>query len=277
MKIYIATDMEGITGTVHGSSTMPPSPDYDRYRKLMTNEVNAAIEGALEAGATEILVNDGHGTMRNILAEELHPEARLISGYPKPMLQLTELNASFTAAIFVGFHARSNTNGVMSHTFYGSGFNYLKLNDHECTEAEFDAAVAGTWNVPIVCVTGDDVLETQLKEWLPSTRFAQTKIATSHKSANSLSPKKACALIKEQVKNGIHSRDQIPPLKIPGPYQLEIQFKTVAQCDVCAIIPEVIRIDPITVRYSHPDLHMISNMMTTFFNACAILLLPYYQ
>ncbi len=277
MKLYIATDMEGISGTVHGTSTMPPSPDYDRYRKLMTQEVNAAIEGALEAGVTEILVNDGHGTMRNILAEELHPEARLISGYPKPMLQLTELDTSFSAAVFIGFHARSNTNGVMSHTFFGSGFNYLKLNGHECTEAEFDAAVAGRWNVPVVCVSGDNILEQQLKAWMPSTRFAQTKIATSHKSANSLHPTKACAVIKEQVMNGIRSRDQIPPLKIAGPYEIEVQFKAVAQCDVCSIIPGVTRIDPITVRYSHSDLLTVSNMMTTFFNVCAILLLPFYQ
>jgi len=126
MKIYIAADMEGVSGIVHGSATIQPHADYERYRKLMTQEVNAAIEGAFEKGAMEVLVNEGHGSMRNILIEDLHPEARLISGYPKYHLQLTGLDASFDGAFFIGFHARSNTPGVLAHTFFG--FSIYEVN-----------------------------------------------------------------------------------------------------------------------------------------------------
>lgn len=275
MKIYISTDMEGMAGIVYGKSTMPPHPDYERYRKLMTAEVNAAIEGAFEAGAETVVVNDGHGSMRNITIEDLHPDVQLISGYPKPLLQMTGIDESFDGAMFIGFHAKSRSHGVLAHTFCGF-FEYVKVNNHVCSEAEFDALVAGSFNVPVLLVSGDNILKEQIKELMPSTLYVQTKESIGAAVAKSLHPKKIIELLKNTVKTAINTKTTIQPVKITPPYTLEIKLSSVALADVCEVIPGVVRLDETVVTYSHENMIEISNMLTTMYNAGSVLSLPFY-
>ncbi|RLE68910.1 MAG: peptidase M55, partial [Thermoprotei archaeon] len=113
MKIYISADMEGVCGVVDVEHTRREGKEHDRARKWMVQEVNAAVEGALRGGAEKIVVNDSHGTMRNLLPEELHPEAELIIGSPKPMSMLEGLSEDFDGTFFIGYHARSGSFGVL--------------------------------------------------------------------------------------------------------------------------------------------------------------------
>src|SRR5207244_2576670 len=122
MRVYISVDMEGIAGVVHESQTDPTTPafaaEYGRFRRLMTAEANAAVEGALAAGATRVLVNDSHWFMRNLLAEELHQAAELVSGDPKPRSMVQDIDGGFDAALFIGYHARARTrNAILDHTY----------------------------------------------------------------------------------------------------------------------------------------------------------------
>src|SRR5439155_1700143 len=122
MRVYISVDMEGIAGVVHESQTDPTTPafaaEYGRFRRLMTAEANAAVEGALAAGATRVLVNDSHWFMRNLLAEELHQAAELVSGDPKPRSMVQDIDGGFDAALFIGYHARAGTrNAILDHTY----------------------------------------------------------------------------------------------------------------------------------------------------------------
>src|SRR5438046_1946709 len=147
MRVYVSVDMEGIAGVVHESQTDPTTPafgaEYARFRRLMTAEANAAIEGALAAGATKVLVNDSHWFMRNLLAEELHPAADLASGDPKPRSMVQGIDGGFDAALFIGYHARAGTpNAILDHT-YADRIPDVRLNGTAVGELGVNPALAG--------------------------------------------------------------------------------------------------------------------------------------
>src|SRR2546430_8533701 len=147
MRVYVSVDMEGIAGVVHESQTDPTPPafaaEYARFRRLMTAEANAAIEGALAAGATKVLVNDSHWFMRNLLAEELHPAADLASGDPKPRSMVQGIDGGFDAALFIGYHARAGTpNAILDHT-YADRIHDVRLNGTAGGGVGLNAAPAG--------------------------------------------------------------------------------------------------------------------------------------
>ena len=127
--------MEGISGIVHGDQTTPGTPEYASGRKWMAEDVNAAVEGALEAGATEVLVNDSHGSMRNIDPDDLDPRAILISGTPKPLSMMQGIDASFAACLFIGYHAKAGTaDAILDHTISGSVVRAVRINGLELPE-----------------------------------------------------------------------------------------------------------------------------------------------
>src|SRR5256885_13074450 len=145
MRVYISVDMEGIAGVVHESQTDPTSPafaaEYGRFRRLMRAEANAAVEGALAAGATRVLVNDSHWLMRNLLAEELHQAAELVSGDPKPRSMVQDIDGGFDAALFIGYHARAGTrNAILDHT-YADRIHDVRLNGKPVGELGLNAAL----------------------------------------------------------------------------------------------------------------------------------------
>src|SRR6266571_4292408 len=159
MRVYISVDMEGVAGVVHESQTDPTNPacaaEYARFRRLMTAEANAAIEGALAAGATKLVVNDSHWFMRNLLAEELHQAAELLSGDPKPQSMVEGIDGGFDAAVFIGYHARAGTrHAILDHT-YADRIHDVRLNGRPVGELGINAAFAGVAGVPVALVSGD--------------------------------------------------------------------------------------------------------------------------
>ncbi len=170
MRVYISVDMEGVAGVVHEDQTDPVDPrhagEYNRFRRLMTREANAAGEGALAAGATRVLVNDSHWLMRNLLAEELHPAAELLSGGPKARSMVEGVDLGFDAAMFVGYHAMAGAaRAVIDHT-YTSIVHEVKLNGRPAGELAINAALAGIHGVPVALVSGDQALAAEAREVL---------------------------------------------------------------------------------------------------------------
>jgi len=155
-KVFISVDMEGIWGVVHGDQVSAQGHDYGPARKWMADDVNAVIEGLFEAGAAEIVVNDSHGSMRNILAHDLDPKVSLITGSPKPLSMMQGIDDSFDACIFIGYHARAGTaSSILDHTYSGATIRSIKVNSLELPELGLNAAIAAAFGVPVILLSGD--------------------------------------------------------------------------------------------------------------------------
>ncbi|MEM3626657.1 MAG: M55 family metallopeptidase [Candidatus Bathyarchaeia archaeon] len=255
MKVFISADLEGITGVVHEEHVMRDGREHDRARKLMTQEVNAAVEGAVEAGATEILVNDSHGTMRNIIPEELHEAAELITGSPKPLSMMQGINGTFNAAFFIGYHSMASAfPSVLGHTYYGRVVYNVKINNRLMGETGINAAVAGYYNVPVLLVTGDEAVTKEAAELLGRVETVAVKRAVGRYAAQCLTPSKARRKIKEAAHNALKKADEFKPFKLKPPITFEIEFINVGMTEMALLIPGVKQLASRTVTYTSNDL-----------------------
>lgn len=255
LRVYISVDMEGITGLVHGDHLGPGGSDYQMARRWTTQETNAAIEGALAAGATHILVNDAHGSMRNIILEDLHPEAHLITGRPKPYAMMEGIDETFDAILMIGYHARGGTiGGVRDHTYSSATVFSIKINGVDMPELGPNALLAGHYGVPIVLVTGDQATADQAEEILgESVRTVAVKEGISWEAARSLPLEKAHDLIREAAQEAVENRDEIEPFPLEPPFEFEMTFLRSDMADNPSLIPGVERIDGRTVRFETDD------------------------
>src|SRR5688572_13428099 len=189
MKILIATDMEGITGVTTWDHVTPGHAEYARFRRLMTQDVTAALRGAFEAGAAEVLVADGHWNGSNILVEELDPRARLNTGSPSPFSMMQGIDENVDGVIFIGYHARNGSpNAILDHTWSSKTVANVWLNDILTGEYGLNAAVAGHFGVPVILVSGDQTACAQVMELLGDVETAVVKQASSRFAAECLPP-----------------------------------------------------------------------------------------
>lgn len=254
MKIFISADIEGVAGVVTPAQGTPGNPEYERARRLMTAEVNAAIEGAFDGGATAVLVNDSHGPMVNLLPEELDPRAELIIGRPKPMSMAAGLDGSFAAAFLTGYHSGAGRHGVLSHTVSGFAFQALRANGIDCAEATLYGAYAGGLGVPVALLSGDDQLAAQCGTLFPGAEMVVVKHALGHRAARALSPQNARNAIREAAKRAVSGPKAGPVFTIPGPVRLEADLASVVMADLCATIPVAVRVSPRTVAFDCADI-----------------------
>ena len=268
MKIFISADMEGTAGVTDWEQVMPDRPDYARFRRLMTEEVNAAILGALEGGAKEIVVGDAHHTMRNILIEELHPQAQLVSGSPKPYSMMQGIDASFDAVFFTGYHAAAGTqDGVLDHTYSSVAIRQVKLGSLIVGEAGLNAALAGHYNVPVALVTGDATAVQQVKKIVPHAEAVAVKEPIGRTAALSYQPVEARRRIKEGATRALKRVKDLKPLTVPRPVALEIELMYTVMADRCMLIPGVAREGPRAVAYKAKD----AEQAFSVFMACLVL------
>lgn len=255
MKVFISADLEGIAGVVHGEHVFRDGREHDRARKLMTAEINAAIEGALEAGAQKIVVNDSHGTMRNILPEELHEKAELITGSPKPLSMMQGIDDSFNAAFFIGYHAMpSSFPAVMGHTYYGRVVYNVRVNGHLMGETGINAALAGYFNVPVVLVTGDQAVTREARQLISKVETVTVKEAIGRYAAKCLSPVEARKRIREAAKNALNNLSDMEPFKLDSPITFEVDLIHAGMTEMALMIPGVEKRDARTVAFTFDDL-----------------------
>jgi D-amino peptidase len=219
----------------------------------MTQEVNAAIEGAFEGGATHVLVNDSHGQMANLLPNDLDQRAELILGRPKPMNMAEGLDSSFDAVFFVGYHSGAGHYGVLSHTVTGA-FQSIRLNGFEAAEATLYGAYVGYLGVKVALLTGDDQMGKQCASHFAGAELVMVKMALGHRAAHAVSPAVARERIKAGAKRALTGLSKIKPFVIPGPVWLELDFANVAMADLCAIIPGTERRAPRSVVFDCPSI-----------------------
>jgi D-amino peptidase len=253
LKVFISVDMEGVSGVVSGDQTGAGGADYNRFRRLMTEEANAAIDGALAAGATEIVVNDSHGSMKNLLIEELRAPAELISSAIKPMGMMQGIDASFDAVIFIGYHAKAGSPiGVLAHTGTGTIAD-LRVNGRSVGEAGMNAYAAGALGVPVVMITGDQEAVAQARELVPNIEGVQVKEAIGTTAARSLRPEEARARIRAAAERALKRRAEFQPVRPVTPATFELTFTQTALADVAEQIPTVKRVSAHTISYQAGD------------------------
>ena len=170
-KIFISMDIEGVAGVVLPIHGEPGNLEYEDARRLMTEEANAAVAGAFEGGATEVLVNDSHGPMVNLLPEMLDPRADLTRGNIKMMSMFEGLDPSYAGALCVGYHAPGADHGVLAHTVSSHAFAEVFLNGARASEAMFFGAYGGAMGVPVIMLSGDDVTEQSCGSLFPGCRI----------------------------------------------------------------------------------------------------------
>ncbi|MEV5148465.1 M55 family metallopeptidase [Streptomyces sp. NPDC052727] len=256
MRIYISVDMEGITGLVDADDVQPGGRDYERGRAMMAEDVNAAVRGALTAGAADILVNDAHGPMRNLLPEALHPAARLVRGRPKQLGMLEGLTGEYDAALCVGYHSRAGALGVLSHSFMGHEIEDMWLDGRPVGEIGLAHATAAALGVPVVALTGDDAACAEMTEWDASVVTVPVKYARDRFAAELRPEAEARGAIEEAV-----ARALTPGPRRPAPSAAEatltVRWQSASVAATLLGIPGVTAEDPRTVRTTGelPDLY----------------------
>lgn len=265
MKVLISSDMEGTSGVVDFSQVissdhaatfgLKTSTDFEWVRKLVVKEVNAAVEGAFEGGATEVFVNEAHNGMRNLLPEELHLEAKLISGTFKPLGMMQGIDNSFGAVIFTGYHAGAGTvGGILAHSFCRS-VQEIRLNGQRVGECGFNAAIAGHFGVPVVMISGDDKVIQEARELLGEQVVGvAVKEGISAIAAVHLHPEKARTAIKEGARRGVAAARDIPPFRVDTPVRMEIDVSSPTLADLSEQIPGVERVGRTSIAYTGSDM-----------------------
>jgi D-amino peptidase len=249
MRIFISADIEGVAGVVSPLHGQPGNGEYERARRLMTEEVSAAVAGAFDGGATEVVVNDSHGPMINLLPELLDPRAELILGRPKPMNMFASLDGGFAGVFCTGYHSGAGRHGVLSHTINGFAFAAIRLNGIDCAEATLYGAYAGSLGVPVVLLTGDDQLRAQCMPHFPAAEIVVVKQALGQRAARALSPETARTRIRASAEQAMRRIGEARPFLVAPPYRLEIDLNSVALADLAATIPVAERLDSRTVGF----------------------------
>lgn len=273
MRIYVSVDMEGVAGVVHESQTDPTDPacaaEYARFRRLMTAEANAAVEGAVAAGATRVVVNDSHWFMRNLLAEELHETAELLAGDPKPRSMVHGIDGGFDAALFIGYHARAGTaRAILDHT-YADRIYDVRLNGKPVGELGINAAFAGVHGVPVALVSGDSALAAEAKDLLgKGVSTVVVKEAVGRHAARSVAPAIACRMIREEVPRALKRKHA--PFVVQPPIALEVDFAQTSHADMAELCPGATRTAGRTVAFSHDDYREVFRAWRVLLNLSAV-------
>jgi D-amino peptidase len=252
LKVFISVDMEGVSGLINWDETSQGGPDYPLFRKLMTEEANAAISGALAAGATEIVVRDAHDSARNILPDLLRPEARLIREWNGPLSMMEGIDKTFDAVVFIGYHARAGTpDAVLKHTMSLSLFDVI-LNGVRMPEGGWNAAIAGYYDVPVVFLSGDSAIGKQIREILGPIETVAVKDGIG-KAASMIHPAKAQEMIQKGVAAALRNLKSYKPYKPASPYKLEIVFNDENQALRASWIPGAVRTSERSVAFTSAD------------------------
>ena len=257
LKVFISVDMEGIAGVVTSEECSSSGPDYGYFRRIMSHEANAAVLGAFDAGATEVVVRDSHGSARNILPDLLDPRARLIrdwSGGPKGMME--GIDDSFDAVVFIGYHARAGTpDAIIDHTSSGNVVDFA-INGQSLPESGYNALMAGSYGVPVVFVGGDQAIVDQVEELFGQVGTFATKQGIGAASLG-LHPEAAQKGIRAGVAEAVRNRGRYQPFTMTPPYTLVLKLKSEASVYNGSFFPGARRTGDWELTFTSDDIFQV--------------------
>lgn len=261
-KIFISADLEGVAGVVTEQQLGPAGFEYARFREFMTREVIAAIEGAREAGAGEIVIADSHGNGQNLLLEMLPADVVVVRSWPRPLMMMQGIDETFDGAIFIGYHSGThNPEGVRAHTLSSARLADVRLNGIAVPEAGINAAIAGHFGVPVILVTGDDAAVAEAEALVGDVETAVVKWAYGFHSARTLTPAAAQARIRERARAAVRRIGELRPYRLETPVRLDVRFKNYRPSEVLAYLPIVERTDAHAIRYVGKDVPEVSRFL----------------
>jgi D-amino peptidase len=264
VKVFISSDMEGTAGVVDWGQCLLGEPEYEHYRELLQAEVNAAIEGAIAAGADEFLVNDSHSKMQNLRPAQLAGNARYLSGRHKPLYMMQGLDSSFDAIFFVSYHGSMSSSSPLSHTYNPRAIAEVSLNGIVVGESGINALVALGHGVPIVLVTGDDVTAAEAAKISPGIRTAVVKSAVTRFAADSMHPVAARELIRAEAAAALRAAGEIGPPHIDLPATLTVTFRNADLAEMATWIVGVDQTGSTTVSMTDDDpIRLFRTFITT--------------
>jgi D-amino peptidase len=256
VKVYLSVDMEGIAGVNHPAPTGQKHDRYPMAVDLMIGETNAAIEGALEGGATDVLVNDSHGEMYNLLPDRVHQAARVLQGQkPWSMVAGAGPDAGFGVALFVGYHARAgHPTGTIAHTYSGAPVE-TRLDGRPTGEYGLNAVALAAWGIPVALVAGDDALAAEVEAWLPWAERVVVKAAAGGRAAASVHPSIAMDLVRAGAERAVRRAiaGELELLRVGPPTVIEVDYATGVKADFAAVVPGAERYGDRSVRFSADD------------------------
>ncbi len=226
--------MEGVAGIVDWSQCRAPGAAYEEGRRLLLGEVNAAIDGAMAAGATEVICNDSHGTMNNLDPAELHGQASYVSGRHKPLYMMQGLDATADVVFLVGYHGSiSGESSVLSHTYNPSVISHVELNGVRVGESGINALVSLACQTPVGLITGDQQTIAEADPFLPDAERVVVKESFTRFGASNLHPEVARTMIAEGARRAVE-RAVLRPPAISLPATLEVQMQTADMAEVAS-------------------------------------------
>jgi D-amino peptidase len=256
MRVLISADSEGVSGVTSTNELLFGRPHYEFMRQMMTDDINAAVAGAFEGGATQVIVNDSHWTMTNVLIERLDPRADLIKGFQKHLCMVEGVQDS-DLAFFVGYHARTgDSNAVANETIFGREIVEIRMNGRPVGESEINAALCGHFGVPLVMASGDDVYERELRETFPAVEYGLTKYAIERWTARCLALERARGNIRAAAERAVRRAvgGAFQPYTPPGPVELEVVWSSTVEGYMSSLVPGSERKNPRTVAYRADDI-----------------------
>jgi D-amino peptidase len=267
MHVYISTDIEGTAGIVDWQQGRGPGAEYEIGRQLLIDEVNAAIDGAVQAGADRILVNDAHSTMQNMRPSALHHGASYLSGRHKPLYMMEGLDATFDAVFMVAYHGSIGAeHAILSHTYNPGAVWEVRLNGVVAGESGLNALVALHHRVPVVLITGDDATATEARPFMPDIETVVVKRSITRFSAESLHPTRACELIRAGAATALARAGGagLPTIELPA--TIEVTFLTADMADMSTWVRGVQRAGPRTVTATSDDPLALYRTFVTIIN-----------
>ncbi|WP_370023094.1 M55 family metallopeptidase [Planotetraspora sp. GP83] len=265
MKIYLSVDMEGVTGLTDPEEMHAGGRGYERGCELMTGDANAVVEGAFDGGADAVLVNDAHGSTKNLRVDLIDPRATLIRGPGKPHRMGQGLSRDFAAACFAGYHARAGVqHGVLNHTWMGKEIQNVYLNGEICGETRLVAGFAGSLGVPVALVTGDEAVCEEARELLGDVETVAVKKGIDRFAAELLPPIVAQRKIREAAAQAVGRLADFRPYVVAPPYTLGVEWNSTAIAAACAIVPGVKQVGPRDTEFTTDDYHEIMALFGLF-------------
>jgi D-amino peptidase len=226
-KVFMITDMEGVSGIFDSDVQCLPykSPRWEESHKLLTGEVNAAVDGLLAGGATDVVVWDGHDSSQSLSVLDIHPKARLLTG--TPVAPTLELDPSYSAVIFIGQHAMAGArNGILSHSYSSVEIQNIWVNGKPTGEIGGRVMLAGYFGIPVIMLSGDTAACEELHDLTPQAECAEVKSGVSRTAGFMLSHPAACALIREKAQRAMERLGEFQPFHISGPIEVKVEFTT---------------------------------------------------
>ena len=252
MRIMISADMEGVTGVTWTDDVVPGTEQWQRFRRLFTDDVNATITGLIDGGASGVLVNEAHSAQRNLLLEELDPRAAMLTGRHKPLSMMQGIDSGVEGVVFLGYHAGAGCDGVLSHTYLENQITGVWLDGEPASEGYLNAALAAEYGVPVLMVTGDDRTCEDARGYAPDAQLVSVKECVSRYAAVCLPPARTAELLTSAARECTARAGGRAPA--PRAHRIEVEFDASHLAQAAAVIPTVEQIDVRKVGFDAPDM-----------------------